>query len=71
MPAESPGPAEWSTYLGMGAAIAGQLAVGLLLGLLVDSLAGTAPVFLLIGLFVGIVAAVAYTVSKFRELMTR
>ena len=71
MPAEPPGPASWSTYLGMGAVTAAQPAVGLLLGLLVDSLAGTAPVFLLIGLLVGIVGAVAYIVSKFRELLAK
>jgi F0F1-type ATP synthase assembly protein I len=71
VPAESPGPASWSTYLGMGVVTAAQLAVGLLLGLLVDQLAGTAPVFLLIGLLVGIVAAVTYIVSKFRELLNR
>ena len=70
MPADG-SQATWATYLGMGTAIAAQLAVGLLLGLLVDSLAGTAPVFLLIGLLLGIIAAVAYTVSKFRELLTK
>jgi F0F1-type ATP synthase assembly protein I len=71
VPPEPPGPANWSTYLGMGLVTAAQLAVGLLLGLLVDSFTGTAPVFLLIGLLLGIVAAVAYIVSKFRELLTR
>jgi F0F1-type ATP synthase assembly protein I len=71
VPPEPPGPASWSTYLGMGAVTAAQLAAGLLLGLLVDSFTGTAPVFLLIGLLLGIVAAVAYIVSKFRELLTK
>ena len=60
-----------STFVGMGAVVAAALVAGLLLGLLVDSLAGTAPVFLLIGLFCGIVAAIAYTVSKFRELLVK
>lgn len=66
MPAESP---SWSTLLGMGAVIAAQLVVGLLLGLLVDSLAGTAPLFLLIGLFLGIVGAVSYTCIQFRTFL--
>jgi F0F1-type ATP synthase assembly protein I len=58
----------WTTFLGMGAATAAQLVAGLLLGLLVDSLAGTAPVFLLLGLLLGIVAAVYYVIVQFRSL---
>ncbi|WP_375479628.1 AtpZ/AtpI family protein [uncultured Jatrophihabitans sp.] len=60
-------PLGWSDLLGMGLVIAVQLAVGLGLGLLVDSLAGTTPIFLLVGLLLGMAAAVGYTVSKFRQ----
>jgi F0F1-type ATP synthase assembly protein I len=71
VPAEKQTPASWSDFLGMGAVIAAQLVVGLLLGLLLDALIGTGPVFTIIGLAVGIVGAVAYTVSKFRELLVK
>lgn len=71
MPAEGSGPATRSDFLFMGAVIAAQLVAGLLLGLLLDSLIGTGPVFTLVGLLVGIVGAVAYTVSKFRELLRK
>ncbi len=63
--------ASWSTYLGMGAVTGALIVIGLLLGLGVDSLVGTAPVFLFVGLVVGVVAAIAYTVSKFREMLSR
>jgi F0F1-type ATP synthase assembly protein I len=66
MAAETPSRAE---LMGMGAVIAAQLAAGLLLGLLVDSLAHTAPVFVLIGLLLGIIGAVAFTISKFRQYL--
>jgi len=66
MPAQSLG---FSTLLGMGAVVAAQLVVFLALGLVVDSLAGTSPVFLLVGVFVGVVAAIGYTVMKFRQYL--
>jgi F0F1-type ATP synthase assembly protein I len=66
MPDESLG---WPALLGMGAVVAAQLAVGLGLGWLVDSLAGTAPVFVLVGLLLGIVGAVSYTVLEFRKFL--
>jgi F0F1-type ATP synthase assembly protein I len=59
----------WSTLLGMGAVIAAELVAGLGLGWLVDSLAGTEPIFLLIGLLLGIAAAVSYTVVEFRKYL--
>jgi ATP synthase protein I len=59
----------WSTLLGMGVVIAAELVAGLGLGWLVDSLAGTAPIFLLIGLLLGIAAAVSYTVVEFRKYL--
>jgi F0F1-type ATP synthase assembly protein I len=66
MAAGSPG---LSDLLGMGAAIGAQLAAGFLLGWLVDSLAGTTPIFMLVGLLLGIVGAVSYTVSQFRKYL--
>ncbi len=66
MGAESPGMSE---LLGMGAVIAAALVAGMLLGLLVDSLAGTAPVFLLVGVLLGIVAAVSFTCVRFRQYL--
>jgi ATP synthase protein I len=59
----------WSTLLGMGTAIAAQLVAGLGLGWLVDRLAGTTPIFVLIGAFLGIAAAVSYTVVEFRKYL--
>jgi ATP synthase protein I len=66
MPDESLG---WSELLGMGGVIAAQVAVGLGLGWLVDSLAGTTPIFLLIGLLLGIAGAISYTVIEFRKYL--
>jgi ATP synthase protein I len=60
---------DWSALLSMGAVIAAELVAGLGLGWLVDSLAGTAPVFLLVGLLLGIAAAVSYTVVEFRKYL--
>lgn len=59
----------WSSMLGMGAVAAAELAVGLGLGWLVDSLAGTTPIFTLIGLLLGIAAAIGYTVVEFRKYL--
>jgi F0F1-type ATP synthase assembly protein I len=53
----------------MGMAIAAQLVVGLALGWLIDHLASTSPIFLLVGLFLGIAAAIRYTVVEFRKYL--
>jgi F0F1-type ATP synthase assembly protein I len=60
---------DWSALLGMGAVIAAELVAGFGLGWLVDSFAGTTPIFLLIGLLLGIAAAVSYTVVEFRKYL--
>jgi F0F1-type ATP synthase assembly protein I len=60
----------WSSLLGMGAVVAATLVAGLGLGWLVDSLAGTFPVFLLVGLLLGIIGAVGYTVSEFKQYLS-
>jgi F0F1-type ATP synthase assembly protein I len=59
----------WPELLGMGGIAAGQVALGCVLGLLVDRAAGTAPVFLLVGLVLGIVASVTYVIVQFRKYL--
>ncbi|HET8583598.1 MAG TPA: AtpZ/AtpI family protein [Jatrophihabitans sp.] len=59
----------WSDMLSLGAVIAAQLVVGAGLGLLVDTVAGTSPIFLLIGLLLGIAGSVTYTVVEFRKYL--
>lgn len=69
MPSEPDRPIGWSTLLNMGLVVAAELVAGLGLGWLVDTFAGTKPVFLLIGLLLGIAAAVTYTVVQFRKYL--
>jgi ATP synthase protein I len=59
----------WSSLLGMGAATAAILIVGLGVGWLVDNLANTSPIFLLIGVALGILGAVSFSVVKFRTYL--
>ena len=63
---QSPG---WPELLGMGGVAAAQVAVGCVLGLLVDRAAGTAPVFLLVGLALGLVGGAAYMIVQFRKYL--
>lgn len=58
-----------SDLLGMGAAAAAALAVGFGLGWLIDTSAGTTPIFTLAGILLGIVGAVSYTVRQFRKYL--
>jgi F0F1-type ATP synthase assembly protein I len=60
---------ELATLLGLGAATAGILLVGLGLGWLVDQLVGTLPAFTLAGLALGIVGAGVYTYTKFTKFL--
>jgi F0F1-type ATP synthase assembly protein I len=53
----------------MGGIAAGQVALGCVVGLLVDRAAGTGPVFLLVGLVLGIIASVTYTIVQFRKYL--
>jgi len=50
-------PSTLGTVITLGSTIAGSIIVGLLLGLFLDSQAGTSPLFLLLGIFLGIAAA--------------
>ncbi|MGH3853217.1 MAG: AtpZ/AtpI family protein [Pseudonocardiaceae bacterium] len=58
---------ELGTLLGLGAATAGILLIGLGLGWLVDRLVDTLPAFTLVGLALGIVGAGGYTYTKFTK----
>ena len=46
-------------FVAVGSTIVGSIVVGLLLGLWLDGVAGTSPLFLLLGLLVGIGGAAA------------
>ncbi|MDQ2880101.1 MAG: AtpZ/AtpI family protein [Actinomycetota bacterium] len=60
---------ELATLLGLGAATAGILLVGLGLGWLVDQLVHSVPAFTLTGLALGIVGASVYIYSKFTTFL--
>ncbi|SHF67318.1 Putative F0F1-ATPase subunit Ca2+/Mg2+ transporter [Jatrophihabitans endophyticus] len=66
MAPESP---SWTSLLGMGAVIAAQLAVGVALGLLLDSQLSTSPIFVLAGIAVGLAGGVVYAVTEFRKYL--
>lgn len=60
---------ELSTLLGLGAAIAAILMVGLGVGWLVDLVVNTLPAFTLIGLALGIVGAGGFIYTKFTQFL--
>ncbi|MGH3770998.1 MAG: AtpZ/AtpI family protein, partial [Pseudonocardiaceae bacterium] len=60
---------ELATLLGLGAATAGILLVGLGLGWLIDRLVDTLPAFTLVGLALGIVGAGVYIYTKFTKFL--
>jgi F0F1-type ATP synthase assembly protein I len=62
----TPGAVEFLT-LGLTAAVA--LAIGVVVGLLVDGWLGTSPVFTLVGLVLGVAASVSVTVTRVRRLL--
>ena len=59
----------WSSLLGMGISTAAVLAVGLVVGWLVDNALDSSPAFLMVGLALGIVGSATYIVLKFREYL--
>lgn len=60
---------ELATLLGLGAATAAILVVGLGLGWLVDEVVNTLPVFTLAGLALGIVGAGIYIYTQFAKFL--
>jgi F0F1-type ATP synthase assembly protein I len=60
---------ELTTLLGLGAATAAILVVGLGLGWLVDWVVDTVPAFTLVGLALGIVGAGVYIYTKFAKFL--
>jgi len=60
---------ELATLLGLGAATAAILVVGLGLGWLVDQMVDALPVFTLAGLALGIVGASVYIYTKFTKFL--
>ncbi|MGH3888035.1 MAG: AtpZ/AtpI family protein [Pseudonocardiaceae bacterium] len=60
---------ELATLLGLGAATAAILLVGLGLGWLVDEAVNTLPAFTLAGLALGIVGASVYIYTKFTKFL--
>jgi F0F1-type ATP synthase assembly protein I len=55
--------------IGLGGVLAGAVIGGLVLGLVVDDQAGTAPVFTLVGVFLGILAGAAGFVVRVRAAL--
>ncbi|HXT46757.1 MAG TPA: hypothetical protein VN748_22015 [Pseudonocardiaceae bacterium] len=60
---------ELSTLLGLGAATAAILVVGLGVGWLVDLVVNTLPAFTLVGLALGIVGAGGFIYTKFAQFL--
>jgi F0F1-type ATP synthase assembly protein I len=60
---------ELTTLLGLGAATAAILVVGLGLGWLIDWVVGSLPAFTLVGLALGIVGAGIYIYTKFAKFL--
>ena len=66
MPREPASPRE---LLGIGSAMAGLIAGGLLLGWFIDSRVDTGPILTLVGVAVGIASASYYLYVKFRSFL--
>ena len=60
---------ELTTLLGLGAATAAILVLGLGLGWLVDRVVNTFPAFIMVGLALGIVGAGVYIYTKFKTFL--
>ena len=57
----------WAAFVSMGMTFAVLVAAGLLLGLWLDSLCKTSPLFLFLGLLVGFAVAIASVVALVRK----
>jgi F0F1-type ATP synthase assembly protein I len=56
-------------FLGLSVFLAAAVVVPLVLGLVIDSIAHSAPTFLFIGLFLGVIAAVATFYTRFKRYL--
>jgi F0F1-type ATP synthase assembly protein I len=56
-------------FLGLGLSAAACVAVGLVLGILVDHALGTAPAFLLVGLALGLATAAFSVIKQIRTYL--
>jgi F0F1-type ATP synthase assembly protein I len=56
-------------FVGLGLSAAGAVAVGVVLGVLLDKQLGTAPLFLLLGLVLGVAAAVGSVIGQIRRYL--
>ena len=61
----------WGDLASAGLTVAGVIAVGVVVGWLIDRLLGTLPIFLFLGLLVSVAGAVWYLVLKFRAYLTK
>jgi hypothetical protein len=64
-----PRPPTGSELLGVGGMIAGALVVPLVAGLALDAALRTRPILTLVGLALGIVAAAATTIVRFKQYL--
>lgn len=69
MAGNDPQPGAWR-LIGLGSTIAGCVVGGIGLGLLVDWLAGTSPLFLFVGLALGITSACLTTYTQVRNYLS-
>ena len=58
-----------AVFLGLGTAVAACVAVGVLVGVWLDSVAHTSPLFLVLGLLLGAAGAVATVVTSVRRFL--
>ena len=64
-----PRPASPRELIGIGSAIAGLIAGGMLIGWFIDTRADSSPALTLVGLAVGIVTACFYAYQKFKSFL--
>lgn len=56
-------------FLGLSVVLAAAVVVPLVLGLVIDGIAHSAPMFLFIGLFLGVIAAIATFYTRFKRYL--
>jgi F0F1-type ATP synthase assembly protein I len=66
---EEPAPLRGRDLLGLGGLLAGAVVVGMVLGLLLDHVAGTSPLGALLGIAVGIALGAAGFIARVRRAL--